>query len=159
MLWKLMLMMTVVPAVELYILLQIGDWIGPMETFLLVVITGVLGASLAKRAGLGVLAKLQEDARSGVPPADRLVEAALVLAGGILLLTPGVCTDTLGLLMMVQPVRRALVPRLREWSRGRFNVQGVRVGEPQWGDGVEQTVTADTPAPPSDPTRFEHPEL
>ena len=77
MFWKLLLLMTVVPAVELYLLIELGRWMGTMETVLLILVTGTVGAALAKREGLGVLQQLQQDSRKGIPPADRLVEGRL----------------------------------------------------------------------------------
>ncbi len=110
--WKLFLLFTVVPAIELFLLLQMGSFLGPMPTFLFVLGTGILGAWLAKREGFAVLRQLQQDLGKGLPPATRLVEGALVLAGGMLLITPGVLTDLTGILLLMPPVRRSLAPRL-----------------------------------------------
>ena len=89
---KLLFLFTVVPTAELYLLLEIADRIGGLETIYLVIITGIVGAHLAKREGLGVLHQIQEAAANGESPADKLVEGLMVLIGGILLVTPGVMT-------------------------------------------------------------------
>jgi UPF0716 protein FxsA len=70
MLVRLLLLMTVVPAVELYLLMQLADIMGIFETVFLIVLTGTLGASLAKREGYGVVNQLLEDTKKGLPPAD-----------------------------------------------------------------------------------------
>lgn len=155
---KLLVAMTVIPAVELYLLLQLGRWMGPAETVALIVLTGLLGATLAKREGLGVLRQLAADAKQGIPPADRLVEGLLVLLGGVLLITPGVLTDLTGVLLMIGPTRRWLAPRVKDLIAARIGlIPGARVGAPAWGPGsgapnVEPHATA---APRGE--RFEHP--
>ena len=108
----LLLAMVVIPAVELFLLLQLGAWMGPWQTFALVVVTGTVGAWLAKREGLGVLTSLRDELAQGLPPGSRLAEGALVLVGGILLITPGVLTDLTGFLFIAPPTRRWLAPRV-----------------------------------------------
>ncbi|MEC7948156.1 MAG: FxsA family protein [Myxococcota bacterium] len=161
MFWKLLLAMTIIPSVELYLLLRLGQWLGAMETVMLIIATGAVGATLAKREGLGVLAALQNDARSGLPPAGRLVEGLMVLTGGVLLLTPGVVTDLLGLALIAPVTRRPLAPLLQRWLGARARVGGFSMGAARWGPGVDQTVTPAAPpgADDADPApRFEHPE-
>lgn len=113
----------VVPTVELFLLLQLGSWLGPAATFALVVITGVVGGWLAKREGLGVLADLQRELGRGLPPGDRLVEGGMVLVGGLLLITPGVMTDLIGFLLIVPATRRVLAPRLLGWIGRHVDVR------------------------------------
>ena len=109
----LFLAFTVVPALELWMLIEIGRRVGGFETVAYVVLLGVAGAWLGKRAGLDVLRELFEGLRAGVPPADKLVEGALVLVGSVLLVTPGVLTDATGILLFLPPVRRLLAPRVK----------------------------------------------
>jgi UPF0716 protein FxsA len=157
---RLLLVMTLIPAIEMLLLLELAERLGGVETVLLILLTGSLGASLAKREGLGVLRQLQADAARGVPPADRLVEGVLVLIGGVLLITPGVLTDALGVALLIGPVRRpvaravkrALARRLQEGGAGVF------VGAPGWGQGVAQEAVP--PAGPPNPRNrggFDHP--
>lgn len=133
--WKLALLFTVVPAVELFLLLQLGSLLGPMQTFLLVLGTGIFGAWLAKREGFAVLRQLQADLAKGLPPAVRVVEGALVLVGGLLLVTPGVLTDLTGLLLLLPPVRRSIAPRIVARYGGTIDLNGGRgpapAGRPQ----------------------------
>ena len=121
---KLFLLFTLVPAIELYLLLQIGAWLGPTYTFVLIVVTGAIGAWLAKREGVGVLQTLSVELRNGIPPGARLMEGALVVMGGILLITPGVFTDLTGFLLIAPPTRRWLAPRAVAWLMTKFELRG-----------------------------------
>ncbi len=121
---KLLLLFTVVPAVELYLLLQLGAWLGPGPTFLLVLLTGTAGAWLAKREGLGVLRTLLDELHQGIPPGTRLMEGVLLVVGGLLLVTPGVFTDLVGFALIAPPTRRALAPRVLAWLVRRFEIEG-----------------------------------
>ncbi|MBT3219652.1 MAG: FxsA family protein, partial [Proteobacteria bacterium] len=93
---RLLLLFTLVPAIELFILLQIGSLLGPNLAFVIILVTGLAGAWLAKREGWMVLQHLRQELQRGIPPANRLMEGVLVLAGGLLLITPGVLTDITG---------------------------------------------------------------
>ncbi|HHO52957.1 MAG TPA: FxsA family protein [Deltaproteobacteria bacterium] len=123
MLFRLLLLFTVVPAVELFVLLQLGSWMGPTATFLLILITGLVGATLAKREGLGVLRELSAEMQGGLPSADRLTEGGLVLVGGLLLITPGVFTDLTGFALIFPLTRRWLAPRIRAWLASRVDLR------------------------------------
>jgi len=96
MLGYLILLFTVVPALELYILIKAGSIIGPMNTVLVVIFTGVIGAFLAKMEGLKLLQKIQEDTAAGRLPADSLLDGLIIFGSGLLLLTPGFLTDIAG---------------------------------------------------------------
>lgn len=128
MLLRLFLLIAILPALELYLLLQVGAALGATPTLLLILATGLLGATLARREGLGVLQQLQRDLARGLPPGDRLVEGLLVLVGGLLLLTPGILTDAIGMLLMIGPVRRALAPRIAVALASRVHLQAVGPG-------------------------------
>lgn len=129
MIW-LILLFTVLPALELYLLLQIGSWLGPTQTFLFVLLTGVVGAWLAKREGFAVLRKLTEEVRTGLPPGSRMMEGALVVIGGLLLVTPGVITDLTGMFLIFPPTRRWLAPRALRWLSARFGLVELGPGRP-----------------------------
>ncbi len=158
---RLLLLMTIVPAVELYLLLEIGSAIGAVETFYIIILTGIVGAWLAKREGISVIQKIQEDAINRIPPGDRLVEGLMVLVGGVLLLTPGVMTDALGL-AMIFPLTRAPMARLTKgWLATRVTVNGVNIGQPQPGPGAQRVrqkvneTSSNTSSNIND--RFDHP--
>jgi len=158
---KLLLLMTIVPAMELWILLEIGGAIGVMETIWLIVLTGIVGAALAKREGLAVIRKIQEEALNGLPPGDRLVEGLMVLVGGILLLTPGVVTDLTGLLMIFPLSRRPIARWAKGYLSSRVVMWGMDVGPAAPGPAAQRTTEtlkdADDGTPGDD--RFDHPVI
>jgi UPF0716 protein FxsA len=121
---RLLLLFTIVPTVELFLLLQLGALIGPTATVLLILVTGFVGAWLAKREGLGLLRTLANELQQGMPPGARLMEGALVVAGGLLLVTPGVFTDLTGFLFILPWSRRRLAPWLLSVLARRFQLDG-----------------------------------
>jgi UPF0716 protein FxsA len=99
------MLFTVVPAIEIYLFIEIGGKIGSLNTFMIVIVTGIVGASLAKSQGLQIIQKIQTELNRGALPADQFIHGLLVFGGGLLLLTPGFLTDILGL-SMVFPLTR-----------------------------------------------------
>ncbi|MFO8052601.1 MAG: FxsA family protein [Candidatus Omnitrophota bacterium] len=116
MLGYLILLFTVVPIVELALLIKIGQFLGVFYTVGIVIITGVTGAYLAKLQGLITLRRIQEEVNNGRMPADRLFDGVLILCSGLLLLTPGLITDLLGFLGLI-PLSRNL---LKRWLRQKI---------------------------------------
>jgi UPF0716 protein FxsA len=110
MFFRLLLLFTIVPLVELYLLITIGGVIGVVPTIAIVVGTGVLGAWLARQQGLAVLRRIQDEMAAGRLPTDALIDGLLVLVAAGMLLTPGLLTDTAGFLLLV-PGSRAMVRR------------------------------------------------
>ncbi len=105
---KLLLLFTVVPLVELYLLLLINEAISFWPTVGLVLTTGLVGAILARFEGLRVLKKWRRALFRGKIPEDGVMGGVLVLVGGVLLVTPGVLTDLVGLLLLIPPTRRMI---------------------------------------------------
>ena len=104
----LALLFLVVPFIELFVLIQVGQLIGALPTIALLVVVGIAGAWLVKREGLGVVRRAQEQVRRGQVPASELVDGVLILFAGALMLTPGFFTDVFGLALMIPPVRAAM---------------------------------------------------
>jgi UPF0716 protein FxsA len=104
----LLLLFLLVPLVEIYLLIKIGGVIGAFPTVVLVVLTAVLGAALARYQGLATLQRLQATMARGEAPAIEMFEGVLLLVGALLLLTPGFLTDLLGFACLVPLTRRAL---------------------------------------------------
>ena len=152
---RLFLLFTLLPALELYLLLQIGAVVGPMNTVLIILITGMVGAWLAKREGLAVVTQLAREVEKGMPPATRVVEGFLVLAGGLLLVTPGVVTDIAGFSLIVPLTRQALAPLVLDAVKQRVTV---RTFDPQ-GPGMDtsQQEWTDGPDRPTSNLPFDHP--
>jgi UPF0716 protein FxsA len=114
MMGRLFLLFTLVPLVELYLLVWLAGFIGFWPTLGIVMTTAGLGAFFAKREGLKVLRAWQTALAELRVPEEGLTSALLVLAAGIFLITPGVLTDLAGLLLLLPPVRRrvaALIER------------------------------------------------
>jgi UPF0716 protein FxsA len=104
----LALVFLVVPILELYVIVQVAQGIGVPETILLLIAISVVGAWLAKVAGLGVLARLQATIRAGRVPSAELVDGGLVLLAGALMITPGFLSDLLAILLLLPPTRAAV---------------------------------------------------
>src|ERR687889_399142 len=107
----LVVLFIVVPIAELAVLIQIGQLIGVWWTIALLVADAILGSLLARSQGRTVWRRLNEAIRAGRPPAREVMDGALVLFGGALLLTPGFLTDVLGLALLLPP-SRAVVRRM-----------------------------------------------
>ncbi|MTI69690.1 MAG: FxsA family protein [Firmicutes bacterium] len=105
MLAKLILLFTITPIVELYILFQLADVTSPLTTVGLVLITGIAGAYLAKSEGRLILSKIKLELNSGRVPGNQLLNGLCVLIGGALLLTPGIITDILGFTLVIPGTR------------------------------------------------------
>ncbi len=109
----LALLFIVVPAVELALLMKVGSLLGVLPTFALIVVTGVVGAALAKKQGLSVLTRLRADAQTGAWPGTAIADGAIIVVAGALLVTPGMLTDVVGFLCLVPAVRGAIRGHLR----------------------------------------------
>jgi UPF0716 protein FxsA len=108
---RLLALFVFVPIVELALLIRVGQWLGLLPTVLMVVVTGVVGAMLARREGLRAVNRMRQELSGGRFPVGRVLDGALILFAGGLLLTPGVLTDIVGLALLA-PVSRGWVKRL-----------------------------------------------
>jgi UPF0716 protein FxsA len=108
---RLLALFVFVPIVELALLIRIGQWLGLLPTVLMVVVTGVVGAMLARREGLRTVNRMRQELSGGRFPVGRMLDGALILFAGGLLLTPGVLTDVVGLALLA-PLSRGWVKRL-----------------------------------------------
>ena len=118
MLWKLFLAFTIIPVSEIYILIAIGGQIGILPSIALVILTGIVGASLARSQGLKTLGRIRDSFQQGVVPGEELLNALLIVIAGIVLLTPGFLTDAAGLFLLI-PATRTLC---REWLKRRIEL-------------------------------------
>lgn len=129
MLPRLLLLFTVVPAIELYLLVRLGQATSAGTVIALVVTTGVLGAALARQQGLSLLRRVQVDMAAGRLPAEGLLDGLLILVGGVLLVTPGMVTDATGFFLLVPLTRRSVKGVVRRWIKrqieaGKLTVHG-----------------------------------
>jgi UPF0716 protein FxsA len=124
----LVLAFIVVPLVELAIIIQVGQAIGLLWTIALLVVDSVVGAWLVRREGTRAWSRFRAALDQGRVPADEVLEGALVLFGGALMLTPGFASDALGLLLMIPPARRLIAAALKRRLGARFSVSTMSVG-------------------------------
>jgi UPF0716 protein FxsA len=117
-----------VPVVEIYVIIQVGQVIGPLPTVALLIVESLLGAWIVKREGRAAWAALRESAASGRLPGKELADAGLILVGGTLLLTPGFVTDVFGFFFVLRPTR-PLARRALTWfvARRAGRAVGARV--------------------------------
>ena len=122
MLARLLLLFILVPIVELLLLLALADLTGFWITVGLIVVTGVLGASLARHQGLRCWREVQQRMARGEVPADSLQDGLMILIAGAVLITPGVLTDLLGFALLMPPIRRFLKRYLAARMKAKIDV-------------------------------------
>ncbi|PIP21203.1 MAG: hypothetical protein COX40_00665 [Candidatus Omnitrophica bacterium CG23_combo_of_CG06-09_8_20_14_all_40_11] len=110
------LLFTVIPLIELALLIKIGQIWGLGNTLALVILTGILGAILLKIQGINVLRRISSELNQGMIPSDALFDGFFIFCGGLLLITPGVVTDLLGFLMLF-PITRGI---LKYWVKQKI---------------------------------------
>ncbi|MFL6243567.1 MAG: FxsA family protein [Acidimicrobiia bacterium] len=146
----------VVGVVEITVMIQVGQWIGFLNTIGLLLLVSLVGAWLVKRQGLGVMARIREQRSAGRLPATEAFDGALILVAGVLLVIPGFVTDALGLLLLLPPVRavvRRFVSRrvLREVEMVRSRQWTRADPPPRQHVPPEQRPPPPTPLPPASP--------
>ena len=112
------------PFIEIGLLVKLGGAIGVLPTFLLLILSGVVGISLLRGAGFATLSRVQRSLGAGELPAQTLLDGAFTVLSGILFLIPGFFTDILGLLCLFPPTRTLLAKAVLK--RGKFVVSGFR---------------------------------
>jgi len=117
MMGRFFLLFTLVPLLELYILIKIGSYIGAFQTVALVVFTALFGIVIARIEGLRKLQQIKQSLSQGIVPAEEMVDGVLIFVAGILLIIPGVLTDLFALVLLI-PYTRTLFKR---WLRRRFD--------------------------------------
>ena len=123
----LFLLFTITPLVELWLLFRLAGVFGFSRTVFVVLATGFAGSALARLQGFWVLHQIRSDLAQGVMPTQRLGDGALILAAGLLLVTPGVLTDVLGLSLLIPPLRSLIRRGLTHWlaRRVKISAQGM----------------------------------
>lgn len=98
-----------VPLIEIYILIQVGQVIGALWTVFFVVLTAVIGVQLLRRQGLSTLSRAQQKLNNGEMPAEEMLEGMALVVAGAFLLTPGFFTDAFGFLLLFPPSRNWII--------------------------------------------------
>ncbi len=136
---RLLLLLLVVPLVELTLLMMLADWTNWQTAVTAVVVTGVVGALLIRHQGWRTIRRIQADLAEQRLPTDALLAGLLLFVAGALLMTPGLLTDLVGILLLVPATRAVAKAWLIERFRARFAsstvVEGTfvrRTGENEW---------------------------
>ncbi len=128
----LLVLFLAIPLVEIYLLIKVGGIIGAFPTVFMVVFTAVLGAWLLRIQGFATMNRVRHTLAQGGIPAIEMLEGAVLLVAGALLLTPGFFTDAIGFLCLIPSLRRALI----RWMMGRFMMPPGGFGNPGQGTGT-----------------------
>jgi len=149
MLLRLLLLFTLVPLVELALLIWIGQYTGLGFTIALVLLTGIVGAALARYEGLRCWRRVHQEMAAGRLPGDPLLDGLMILIAGALLVTPGILTDLLGFALLTPPLRRLLKNRIKRRIQARLEtfsaMQNWPPGEPDAHDRIIDVRVTDAP--------------
>jgi UPF0716 protein FxsA len=121
----LIVLFIVVPILELYVIIQVGQWIGVVPTLFLLLADAVLGSMLLKHQGRGAWRRFNEALSARGFPGKEVADGLLIVIGGTLLLSPGFITDVFGLVLLIPPTRAIARRLLKRFTVGRFTVIGV----------------------------------
>ncbi|MFA9558720.1 FxsA family protein [Evansella sp. AB-rgal1] len=111
------LLIVIIPALEIWVLIFSGNTIGVLPTIALIILTGILGAALAKREGINAIRSAQLQASQGQVPSGVILDGLCILVGGVVLLTPGFITDAFGFFLLIPQTRsifKAFLQRIFE---------------------------------------------
>jgi UPF0716 protein FxsA len=126
----LVILFIVVPILELYVIIQVGQLIGVVPTLVLLLADALLGSWLLKHEGRGAWRRFNEALAARRFPGREVADGVLIVIGGTLLLTPGFLTDVFGLLLLLPPTRAIARRVLKRLTIGRFTVVGMGAGGP-----------------------------
>jgi UPF0716 protein FxsA len=116
------LVFIVVPMLELLLLIKIGQGIGALPTVALVIGTALTGAYIISRQSLAVVSRALEALSQGRTPVEPVLDGLFLMVAGALLLTPGLITDALALVLLVPPLRRLIARTAMRWALRRTRV-------------------------------------
>lgn len=140
----------ILPVLELAVIIQVGQLIGAWPTIILLVVESALGAWIVRREGAGAWRALNDSMARGRMPGREMADAALILVGGTLLLTPGFVTDILGFLLVIPPSRAVARRLLARYVRRRFTVVATSATTTVVQGQVVEGDVVDDAAPPGD---------
>jgi UPF0716 protein FxsA len=110
-----------IPIVEIYLFIRVGGYIGALPVIGLCILTACMGSMLVHKQGIQTIRRVQRKIEQGVVPATELLAGILILAAGVLLLTPGFFTDLAGFLILVPGIRAAIISRVTAYLRRQAN--------------------------------------
>lgn len=122
---RLFLIFTIIPFIELFLLLQLAEVTSALTTLAIILVTGVVGAYLTKSEGLDVVKNIQNALNMGQIPTDQMIHGLCLIIGGAFLITPGILTDVVGFTLVIPVTRLHYVTYLKNWVMKNINVQRV----------------------------------
>ena len=133
------LLFIAIPLVELYFIIVVGEMIGAFWTVILVIMTAVIGVNLLRVQGMSTLTRAQQNMAQGQIPAMEMMEGVALAVAGVLLITPGFITDSIGLLCLIPASRQAIIRYImaRASVHTSFNAS-VDARSTQWQSGHQQ---------------------
>jgi UPF0716 protein FxsA len=137
----LFLLFTLVPLVELALLIWIGVYTVWWLPIALVILTGLAGAALARQQGWQTGARVRGELRSGRIPAEAMIDGLLIVVAAVLLIAPGVLTDVVGLALLLPPVRRVMKRSLILWLRRQIELKTVQFRTTIRPDDLDQSTS------------------
>ncbi len=146
MFFQLLLLFTLVPLIELALLIKLGQLTNVATTIGIVILTGIIGAYLARREGIKAWRRLEKSIREGVSPADELIEALLILIAGAVLITPGLLTDLLGFGLLIPPVRKWFRNKLSRHFHNRIVISTQNAQSQQYDYDIIDVPPQDPPS-------------
>ena len=117
---KFFIAFTIIPIIEIYLLIEIGSFFGVLTAITFVILTGFLGAFMARMQGLQTLFRIQKNLREGRMPSGELLDALLIVIAGVVLLTPGFLTDSAGFLLLIPTTRNSIKSWLQRQIELRY---------------------------------------
>ncbi|WP_453994485.1 FxsA family protein [Bacillus nitroreducens] len=117
----LLALFIIVPALEISVFILSGKTLGIPLTILLIILTGILGAWLAKKQGLETIGRARQQMEYGQVPGEAILDGICIFIGAVLLLTPGYISDLIGLLLLIPGTRKYVKPIIANWIRRRID--------------------------------------
>ncbi|HJV08310.1 MAG TPA: FxsA family protein [Acidimicrobiales bacterium] len=118
----LVLLFLLVPLAELYVIIQVGQAFGALNTIALLIIISAFGAWLAKREGMSVWRRFQRQVETGSVPGKEIADGVMILFAGALLMSPGFLTDIFGIALLLPPVRAVVRAALMKQAARRAGI-------------------------------------
>ena len=111
-----------IPVLEIIVFIEIGSFIGTFNTILLTFLTAIIGVYLVRQQGLSTIQKIMLQLQSGERPVGTMFEGLVILVSGVLLLTPGFFTDTIGFLGLIPVTRKFMIKLIQTTMIKKYNV-------------------------------------
>ena len=119
---KFFILFTIFPIIEIFLLIKLSNLFGTTISITIIIITGILGAYLLKIEGLRTLYKIIENVKNGNRPQDEILEAISIFFASVVLITPGLITDLLGLILLIPLTRIKIITLIKKFFYNKFKI-------------------------------------